>query len=91
MNTNERDQILTEHQELKQLIATAEKRLAEIREPIMKMGNGKHGNWIVLISEQERESFSLKDAKANVTPSVWEKISAFVKNTTYRTLKVEKI
>lgn len=89
MNQNEKIKVLAEYKELKELISNAEKRAKELRDiAIEQIGSGEVGDYVVIIEDAERETFSLKDAKAHVTPSVWEKISAFVKVTSYQTLKV---
>lgn len=91
MNNIYKTTILTEYEEQKALVALAEKRIIELRDQILQIGSGQHGGFVVLITDQTRESFSLKEAKATLTESVWMKIAPFVKTTAFKNLKVARI
>lgn len=92
MTIDEKHKILNEFEKTKKLVADAERHIADLREKILRdIGSGKHGAFVVLISEQERESFNLKEAKSEATPAFLEKIMAFVKRVTYQTVKVERL
>ena len=91
MNTIEKNKLLSEYEENKILMAKAEKRLAELRAEVLRMGSGKHGEFLVMVQDQERESFSLKEARSEGTPGFIEKLKDFIKSTKYQTVKVERI
>ena len=91
MNTTEKNKLLSEYEENKMLMAKAEKRLAELRDEVLKMGSGKHGDFLVMVQDQERETFSLKEARVKGTPGFVEKLKDFIKSTKYQTVKLERI
>jgi hypothetical protein len=91
MNIQEKNKILSEFEENKRLIAMAEKRIAELRVDVLKLGSGKHGDFLVIVADQERESFNLKEARSEGTPGFIEKLKEFIKSTKYQTVKVDRI
>lgn len=80
--------LLSEFSKNKNLIEKAEKRIQELRNQILTdFKSGEYGDFVVLISETERESFNLKDAKEKVPEKY---LTPFIKKTSFKTVKVQK-
>ena len=89
MKRAELDTLLTELYETSVESRKMEKRLKELKEIVKNdIGSGAYGDYIVTIEDRERESFSLKDARASVTKAVWDKIKVFVKVTEFKLVRV---
>lgn len=92
MTIKERDEILKIYNQKKEEASRLEKEISELRGIIVEqIGSGKFGDFVVLVSDSQRESFSLGEAKNSLSMSVLEKISAFIKTSTFKMVKVVKI
>lgn len=92
MKANERDEILKKYITMKAQASDIEGELSLMRDQIMEqIPSGMYGEFIVAIEEMERVSFSLKEAKAKLSPAMREKLKPFIKKIEYQTLKVIKL
>lgn len=76
--------------ELKEKSTQIEKELEALKAEIKAAGSGRYGEFVVTVADQERESFKLSEAKKSLTPSIFEKIQAFISVSSYQVVKVVK-
>lgn len=89
MRAAERDKLIKKVYEMNEKQKKLDKELKLLKSQLKeKVKPGQYGDFLVAIEERERESFSLKEAKAKVSKAVWEKIKGFVNTSSYESLKI---
>lgn len=92
MNAKERDAILSKYLTMKSQAADLEGEISLLRDTILKqIPSGQYQDTLVLIQEQERESFEWKKAQAVLSDAVKQKLLPFVKVSKFPILKVQKV
>lgn len=88
----QKEELLKRFTHLKAEAADIEGELSLLREKIIEqIAPGQYNDYLVLIEDQERESFQWKQAQATLPDPILQRLREFVKISKYQTVKVNYI
>lgn len=74
--------------ELNEQAKTLNKELSDLKNLLKNQGSAQYDEFFVLVEHRSRESFSIKDAKNDLSPALWAQIEGFVKTTEFEQVKI---
>lgn len=90
MKQEDKKAILDKYVTLNEQIKVLEAELKLLKKVVKEDVGTEVEGFEITINEIERESFSLKDARENLSKDLLRKLAKFIKTTTYETLSVKR-
>lgn len=90
MKAEDKKKILEKYVSLNEQLKVLEAELGLLKKIVKEEIREGAPGYEVTINQMERESFSLKEARENLSKSMLEKIQGFIKKTQYEALLVRK-